>query len=86
MRDRYHTSGGCQIVWTLLWNDNNGMEVHASATDGGDTDVRATDGGDVAAPVRRPNGTDISVTDGGDVTTVGGEDTGVIRDRHWRDA
>ena len=54
------------MVWTLLWNDNNGMEVHASATDGGDTDVRATDGGDV--------------------TTVGGEDTGVIRDSHWRDA
>ena len=38
------------------------------------------------ATVRRPNGTDISVTDGGDVTTVGGEDTGVIRDSHWRDA
>ena len=38
------------------------------------------------ATVRRLNGTDISVTDGGDVTTVGGEDTGVIRDSHWRDA
>ena len=38
------------------------------------------------AMVRRLNGTDISVTDGGDVTTVGGEDTGVIRDSHWRDA
>ena len=25
---------------------------------------------------------DISVTDGGDVTTVGGEDTRVIRDSH----
>ena len=41
--------------------------------------------------VWRLNGTDISVTDefvtdGGDVTTVGGEDTGVIRDSHWRDA
>ena len=38
------------------------------------------------ATVRRLNGTDISITDGGDVTTVGGEDTGVIRDSHWRDA
>ena len=38
------------------------------------------------ATVRRLNGTDISVTDSGDVTTVGGEDTGVIRDSHWRDA
>ena len=37
------------------------------------------------ATVRRLNGTDISVTDGGDVTTVGGEDTGVIRDSHWHD-
>ena len=36
--------------------------------------------------VRRLNCTVISVTDGGDVTTVGGEDTGVIRDSHWRDA
>ena len=43
------------------------------------------------ATVRRLNGTDISVTDefvtdGGDVTTIGGEDTGVIRDSHWHDA
>ena len=38
------------------------------------------------ATVRRLNGTDISVTDGSDVMTVGGEDTGVIRDSHWRDA
>ena len=37
------------------------------------------------ATVRRLNGTGISVTDGGDVTMVGGEDTGVIRDSHWRD-
>ena len=84
MRDRYHTSKGCQTVWTLHWNDNDGTEVHASATDGGDTDICAMDGGDVAA-VQRLNGTDIGVTDGGDVTTVG-EDTGVIRDSHWRDA
>ena len=38
------------------------------------------------ATVRRLNGTDISVMDSGDVTTVGGEDTGVIRDSHGRDA
>ena len=38
------------------------------------------------ATVRRLNGTDISVTDSGDVTMVGGEDTGVICDSHWRDA
>ena len=38
------------------------------------------------ATVRRLNGTDISVTDGSDVMTVGGGDTGVIRDSHWRDA
>ena len=52
------------------------------------TDISVTD---EFVTVRRLNGTDISVTDefvtdGGDVTTVGGEDTGVIRDSHWRDA
>ena len=28
----------------------------------------------------------VRATDNGDVTTVEGEDTGVIRDSHWRDA
>ena len=31
-------------------------------------------------------GSPFSHDNGGDVTTVGGEDTGVIRDSHWRDA
>ena len=48
--------------------------------------VRRMNGTDIRVTDWNGDGTDISVTDGGDVTTVGGEDTGVIRDSHWRDA
>ena len=48
--------------------------------------VRRLNGTDINVTDWNGDGTGISVTDGGDVTTVGGGDTGVIRDSHWRDA